>query len=156
MDLGREFRAEKDWNKDLYNRLKTQRTVCNSLYEHLRKLNSSIKTNTREMYFINTRLHNQSVPSTLPPKFSLSNDTLQKLKHNKALVRGLNPGVVTTASLYCTKPSILFESVNRFELLSIEEHEPDKTYVYDFTAAKVNDVVLSTSRRFKREKAKGT
>ncbi|KAI9267641.1 hypothetical protein EDC94DRAFT_646414 [Helicostylum pulchrum] len=91
LDLGREFRAQKVWNKDLY--------------------------------FLNKRLHNQYIPSGLLPNFSLSNDTLQKLKHNKALVQ--------------EEPDI--------------QHDPNKSYVYDFTAAKVNDAVLSMSHIFKRK-----
>lgn len=113
------------------------------------------KINAQEMYFLNKKLQNQSAPSALRPSFLLSDDNIRKLQRDKALVHGLNPSALTTVSIHCAKPSTLFESINRFELLNIPNisHNPEKYYAYDFTAAKVNDAVLSTIHRLKREKA---
>jgi hypothetical protein len=73
------------------------------------------------------------------------------------LIQGIDPGNVTTASIECIKPKTLFESINRYNLLyndSMTDHQQDtiKSYAYTYKASMVNDALLLTSYRIRREK----
>ena len=161
MDLGKTFRSlekkEHLWNSEKYNELKRKRKECDALYTRLKKLNGVIKASQTEMYYLNKQLSGQSVPVSTNPVPLLPQKTRKSILEDKALIQGLDPGIVTTGSFSCVKPSTLFESVNRFEKLQVEEtvgHDVsnEKEFNLDFTASMVNKAALSTSHRMNRER----
>ena len=69
----------------------------------------------------------------------------------------MDPGIGTTGSFSCVKLSTLFESVNRFERLQVEEtvaHDvlAEEEFNLEFTASMVNKADLSTSHRMDRDR----
>lgn len=156
MDIGRDFRAQerskKGGNHCLYQEFKTQRRVCNNIYKQMRILNSSIKACGQNMYTLNKLLHNQSVSLRSKTRFVVSNEVTERLNKDKVLVQGVDPGIVTTASINCVRSGTLFESINRFQMLENEVSDIQHDYSYVHTASKVNAAVLSTKHRMKREK----
>ena len=162
MDLAKKFRrAEKantHWDMSLYKALKAKRDECNHIYDKIRKLDSSVKVNQCRMYALNKKLHQQQQTSRYKTPL-LSERNLKQLKSDNVLIQGIDPGVVTTASAACIRLKEIFEDVNRFQALSLDEvdeqlHTPNNQYNYQITAALVNQRTLSTSHRKERERRK--
>lgn len=162
MDIGRKVRTlekkEHRWDAELYNKLKKKRDECNVLSMRLQELQDLIKSRQSQMYQLNKVAHGQQVASTnnsiVVPQVIKSR--LQKSRN--VLVQGIDPGIVTTASSSCVKPSALFQSINRFECLQSEDadtpkHMPHKEYNFELTASKVNQALLFTEHRLTRERA---
>ena len=123
----------------------------------LKELNTIINASQTKMYFLNKQLSGQAVPVSTYPVPLLSQKTRKKILEDKVLLQGVDPGIVTTGSFNCVKPSTLFESANRFERLQVEEtvgHDisNEKEFNLDFTASMVNKAVLSTSRKMDRDR----
>lgn len=159
MDLGRYFRAQerhKVWDDYLYQDLKKQRLVCNNIYKRMKRLNSSIKASGQKLYTLNKMLHSQSISVKPKSRLVVSNELRERLKKDRVLVQGIDPGIVTTASINCVKAGTLFESINRFYMLENEvsdiQHSQVCDYSYVHTASKVNAAALATNHRIKREK----
>ncbi|KAG2201780.1 hypothetical protein INT47_002040 [Mucor saturninus] len=101
-------------------------------------------------------LHSQSISVKPKSRFVVSNELRERLKKDRVLVQGIDPGIVTTASINCVKADTLFESINRFYMLENEvsdiQHSQVRDYSYVHTASKVNAAVLATNHRIRREK----
>ncbi|KAK4509645.1 uncharacterized protein ATC70_006947 [Mucor velutinosus] len=116
MDCGNESRSwEKKHNSmnfELYKKLNDARSDCDELYMKVSSLKSSIKQMPSEMYILNKRIHGQQVhqaaADAMPKPLAVDSNTI---------VQGTDPGVVTTASSVWCSSLILFESINRFQML---------------------------------------
>lgn len=158
MDLGNTFRNQEKkglcWNAGLYEQLKEARRGCNQIYTELQDITNTVKVLQSQMYVLSKQIHQQH---ELPPGASiitLPKRLMEKLETEDLLFQGLDPGVVTSASISCVRSRSLFEDVNRFELLQqkrIVTENDDDCFTYALTAKKVNSAVLSVSHRFERE-----
>ncbi|KAI7886890.1 uncharacterized protein EV154DRAFT_554633 [Mucor mucedo] len=122
----------------------------------MKRLNSSIKASGQKLYTLNKMLHSQSISVKPKSRLVVSNELRERLKKDIVLVQGIDPGIVTTASINCVKAGTLFESINRFYMLENEvsdiQHSQVCDYSYVHTASKVNAAALATNHRIKREK----
>ncbi|KAI7888272.1 uncharacterized protein EV154DRAFT_566523 [Mucor mucedo] len=129
MDLGQAFKKNQKLgtmtcDSDLYRNLKTIRKEFNAVYSQLLSLNRSIKIKSSEMYDLNRGIHSQNEP-TPTAGIPLSEKSQNAIILGQAIIQGLDPGVVTTASVRATKSS-LFRSINRYSTLeSLEDCDHD-------------------------------
>ncbi|KAI7873180.1 uncharacterized protein EV154DRAFT_579468 [Mucor mucedo] len=163
MDLGQTFRKNQKLgtmtcDSDLYRNLKTSRKECNAIYSQLLSLNKSIKTKSSEMYCLNKGIHNQNEP-TPTAGICLSEKSQNSIISGQAIIQGLDPGVVTTASISATKSSSMFQSINRYSALeSLEncDHDVENEVTFELTAKReltpsyLNQRQVTRSIRLKR------
>ncbi|KAI7877097.1 uncharacterized protein EV154DRAFT_576986 [Mucor mucedo] len=159
MDLGQTFRKNQKLgtmtcDSDLYRNLKTSRKECNAIYSQLLSLNKSIKTKSSEMYCLNKGIHNQNEP-TPTAGICLSEKSQNSIISGQAIIQGLDPGVVTTASISATKSSSMFQSINRYSALeSLEncDHDVENEVTFELTAKRVNSAILDTKHVIQRQR----
>lgn len=143
----------------MYRKLKNKRNDCNEIYDKMQELNRRIKRNQCQMYLMNKARAGQEVKVD-KNEFATSTKILSEIRKGNVLVQGIDPGIVTTASVNCTKSSTLFNSINRFQCLEdgetelVHQHDEEdlKNFRYNITARRVNQVVLSTHHRLQRER----
>lgn len=162
MNIGNEFRRmekrKRRWDADMYEKLKDKRRQCDVTYSRLRELNQLIKTSLSEMYYTNKKLRGQAAPTTPEAiRLPLSEVMKDNIKKDHAIIQGIDPGIVTTASTSSVKPSTLFESINRYQKLEMNDDvihnaRKESEVKFEFTAGMVNHAVLSTSDRLQRER----
>ncbi|KAG2210017.1 hypothetical protein INT47_003453 [Mucor saturninus] len=141
-------------DSDFYKNLKTIRKECNSVYSQLLSLNKSIKTKSSEMYYLNKGIHNQDEP-TPTAGIRLSEKSQNSIISGQAIIQGLDPGVVTTASISATKSSSLFQSINRYSALeSLEtcDHDVENEVTFELTAKRVKSAIIDTKHMIQRQR----
>lgn len=92
-------------------------------------------------------------------KIQVSENVSSVVKKEKAVVFGIDSGIVTTASIEGVQPSTMFDSINRLQVLNEnlthkkEVHKKEVKYTtFTSIANKINEGVSSFSHRRKREK----
>lgn len=87
--------------------------------------------------------HNSAKENTIQV---LSQTMERVINTNQIIIQGLDPGIVTTASVSCFSLKNLFHSINRCQLLQLEERDillhtfgEGDLYGYTYNASTVNN-----------------
>jgi hypothetical protein len=131
IDKAREFRklekSSEAWDPRKYAEVKATRQNFNDVYDQLENRRFDINDLQTELATINNMLfHKQDTTSSVPTlnRERIQANLLANLDKEKLVeINGIDPGIYSTATMSSVTAGCLFDSINKFSVLSTGEDE---------------------------------